>query len=856
MAKKLPTRNGESRVDVSRRQRSVEDPVSPLDGSTVATFGPVLRKLFSGAQWQIVQSLVGGLSGSPVYVVDATGPITGSDSPLNGQYVLKLDTERPWKEHAECDRHRAVQERATDFAHDRIPALVVTAAEGQRSATLYEIAGHSLTDMRTAYGANLQHFRVICRTVSMELLTRLNPEYTLRHKRSVPELLEDWLGYRLRPNEAPRLHKFVDSNFGDQNIIAVTDRVLANPLWLARAPSLREDKSGVNFVGWIHGDLHPGNILIHRSSRRRTDMYWLIDFALASEAPLFFDQAYLEVALLLRHFETQLPRPLLQLLAALDDVGQPDLDIKPEDAGVYACITELRRALTEWRDTREPRRLDPVSAQIQLARVAAGLNWANKPLGRESDRALAFSYAAWAATNYAQIHREGLWLELLEHSATRPPIARTTPSSDGSDGSAVIVQDASRRASVSQPPMSIARRGSDERTPSGSRGRVQFGLLGEVIARRDDRELALAGPRQRALLAMLLLHANCTVSRELLVKELWSGQQVNESFSALNAAVSRLRRALVDRQPEGDEYSDQPDRADRIITREHGYLIRVEEGELDSIEFERDLAAGRAAIGRGEPSAALTHFGDALGRWRGDAFGEFRDQGWAKMDALRLEGLRVDALEERIGAQLSLGENSSVVTQLEGLVVEHPERERLYAHLMLALYRCSRRVEALEVFRRARSRLIDDYGVEPSSDLCELHQAILAQDPSLAYDRESGAAVVAQAPSSKPQREPQSLTSRLHVQSSVAFVGRKHESAVLDEALPRRGIPLRTVLVSGEPGIGKTRLVSEFAARALNGASRSLEDVVTQGSACLTNRSWRCSTISYVGRRVMSSSSS
>ena len=454
MARKPRSRNRKRRVDVPPSRHVVAADTHRIDHCTAATFGPVLARLFAQAHWRVVKDLVGGRSGSPVYVVDATGKVTGSDSPLDGQYVLKLDRRSPWHERTERDRHRLVEERAADFARAHIPRLVATATDGDTYATLYEIAGHSLADIQTADAAGLQQLKTTCRTVTSELLTSLNSHYARRYKQSVPTLLEDWLGYRLRADEAPRLHKFVAGQFGNVNVIAVADRVLANPLWLARCEALRQDESDVNFVGWIHGDLHLRNILINRSRGRCGDAYWLIDFALAAKAPLFFDQAYLEVALLLRHFGARGTRRLLQLLTALDNAAEVNAEIMPEDAGLYACITELRGALTEWRDTKEPRRLDPVSAQIQLSRVAAGLNWTNKPLDRESDRTLAFCYAAWAATSYVQIHREALWQHLLDESPMWPRTAPAMPADKEGTRDSTSAGDAPQGREVSKPPIS------------------------------------------------------------------------------------------------------------------------------------------------------------------------------------------------------------------------------------------------------------------------------------------------------------------------------------------------------------------------------------------------------------------
>jgi DNA-binding SARP family transcriptional activator len=343
---------------------------------------------------------------------------------------------------------------------------------------------------------------------------------------------------------------------------------------------------------------------------------------------------------------------------------------------------------------------------------------------------------------------------------------------------------------------------------------VQFGLLGELVVTAAGRTLAVGGPRQRALLALLLLNANKTVPAELLVEALWPDRTEDASFSALKVAVSRLRRATSDQRGRGAEtIADQTATQERIVTRERGYLIRVEQGELDSIEFEQELSAGRAALARGESALALAQLRTALSHWRGHALGEFRDQGWAKLEALRLEGLRLEALEERVRAELSLGNHDAVVTELESLVAIHPERERLHEHLMVALYRSGRQVEALDAFHRARSHLIEEYGIEPGEELRDLHRAILAQDQALAPGRDRSAAGAGEllGPS---EGSPRPLTSRLRVHSEFAFVGRVRERAMLENALADPHGTMQSVLISGEPGIGKTRLVSEFATAA------------------------------------------
>jgi DNA-binding SARP family transcriptional activator len=341
---------------------------------------------------------------------------------------------------------------------------------------------------------------------------------------------------------------------------------------------------------------------------------------------------------------------------------------------------------------------------------------------------------------------------------------------------------------------------------------VQFGLLGELVVKGDRGTLAVGGPRQRALLALLLLNANRTVPADRLLDELWRDRAADASSQALLMAVSRLRHAMVEDPSDRDRRPTAV--AERITTREHGYLLRIEAGELDSVEFERELAAGRAALVQGEPAIALAQLSSALGRWRGDALDEFRDHPWARLDALRLEALKVEALEERIAAELSLGNHGAVVGELERLIAVHPERERLHEQLMIALYRCGRQVDALTAFLQAREYLVSEYGVEPGQSLRDLHQAILAHDPALAIPRDVVTSGAGQsAVSSLFDRFP-ALTSRLRVASEFAFVGRASECAALEEVLADEGRSVRAVLVSGEPGIGKTRLVSEFATRA------------------------------------------
>ena len=226
----------------------------------------------------------------------------------------------------------------------------------------------------------------------------------------------------------------------------------------------------------------------------------------------------------------------------------------------------------------------------------------------------------------------------------------------------------------------------------------------------DGRQLPLGEGRQRALLAYLVLHANEVVSTDRLIEGLWGERAPATAPKVVQGYVSQLRRAL---SPEA------------ILTQGSGYLLRV--SDTDAAEFERMLNNARTE----DPRAAAKTLRAALSLWRGRPLADVEYEGWAQGEIGRLEELRLVATEARIEADLALGLHADVVAELESLVVEHPLRERLRSLLMLALYRCDRQAEALEVYRSTRAVLVDELGVEPSKALQRLEQNILAQDPSL-----------------------------------------------------------------------------------------------------------------------------
>jgi len=239
---------------------------------------------------------------------------------------------------------------------------------------------------------------------------------------------------------------------------------------------------------------------------------------------------------------------------------------------------------------------------------------------------------------------------------------------------------------------------------------VEFRILGPLEAWHDGLELELGAGRQRALLALLLLHADEPVSSEQLIDGLWGESPPASATKVLHNYVSQLRHALP---------------AEAILTRDFGYLIRA--APTDADDFERLLEKAR----RQPPREAAATLRTALALWRGPPLADVAYDGWAQAEIARLEELRLAALKERIDADLNNGMAARLVPELEALVIEHPLHERLRAQLMLALYRSGRQSEALASFAEARHQLVDELGIEPGPELQDLQRKILAHDPEL-----------------------------------------------------------------------------------------------------------------------------
>lgn len=298
---------------------------------------------------------------------------------------------------------------------------------------------------------------------------------------------------------------------------------------------------------------------------------------------------------------------------------------------------------------------------------------------------------------------------------------------------------------------------------------MRFRVLGplEALDAAGD-PLALTGAKERTLLAALLVTSGNMVSTDRLIEILWPDQPPANPANALQARVSALRRSLGD--------------PGVIASQPPGYRIAVSQEEVDSIRFERLLNEARRP---GSASAAVEVYDRALALWRGDPFPEFAYQEFALPEILRLEEMFVSAKEERIQLLLDLGRHAEALAELEGLVIDHPFRERLRGQLMLALYRSGRQADALRAFADAARTLGEELGIEPSVELRELEEAILVQDPSIAGPKHIA-----------PPR-PHNLPARL-----TSLVGRSEDVARVVDLLSE----YRLLTLTGPGGVGKTSL--------------------------------------------------
>jgi DNA-binding SARP family transcriptional activator len=241
---------------------------------------------------------------------------------------------------------------------------------------------------------------------------------------------------------------------------------------------------------------------------------------------------------------------------------------------------------------------------------------------------------------------------------------------------------------------------------------VEFRILGPIEVLDDGTGLALGGRNQRTLLAVLLLNVGQVVSADRMIDALWGEHPPRTATTSLQNAVSRLRKLLG---------------PDRLVTKAPGYVLRLEEDELDASRARQlaDEARTMNAVDR------VTVLRQAESLWRGPPLAEFTYDAFAQTAIAQLEELRLTLIEERIDAELEAGGHVELLGELEGLIGDHPLRERLRGQLMLALYRAGRQAAALHAYQEARRMLLAELGVDPGPALQRLHGAILRQERSL-----------------------------------------------------------------------------------------------------------------------------
>lgn len=304
---------------------------------------------------------------------------------------------------------------------------------------------------------------------------------------------------------------------------------------------------------------------------------------------------------------------------------------------------------------------------------------------------------------------------------------------------------------------------------------MRYRVLGPLeVTDRSGERIAIRGPRQRSLLAALLVRADEVVPPDVLLEAVWGADFPKDPPGALQTQMSRLRTAL------GDE--------DAIVTEEAGYRLRTPAEDLDAARFEELVADGRSRLGA-DPHGALERFDGALGLWRGPAYAEVADRPLAEAEASRLERMRLTVTEDRAEALVALARFEEAVEDLEGFCTEHPLRERARGLLMRAHYGAGRQAEALETYRAYRDRLADELGVDPGEELRSLEVGILRQELEGAP---RGGRVSAEL------RAPVAVTS---------FVGRETDLG----AVVRQLEEARIVTITGPGGVGKTRLALEVA---------------------------------------------
>ncbi len=352
-----------------------------------------------------------------------------------------------------------------------------------------------------------------------------------------------------------------------------------------------------------------------------------------------------------------------------------------------------------------------------------------------------------------------------------------------------------------------------------ARRAMQFRILGLLEVIGPEGPVYITGSRRRALLIRLLMAPGTPVPSARLIDDLWNGDPPDGAASTLQSHVSLLRRTLG---------------TDRLLFRDGAYVLAIAPEQLDATHFEDEVSAARRSLAEGDAAAADSLLEAALARWRGNALGDVADTAWGRNEAARLEESRIGAIELRFDAQLALGRHREVVGPAEAALAEHPLRERIWAQMMLALYRSGRQSDALRTYQRLRHLLGEELGIAPSADLVALEDAILLQKPELNLDfrdaRTPPASTTAASSADDATRAPASLPPGREIE-----LARIH--SICTEVLPDRGG--RVVLIEGEPGVGVTTVLRAVEASQREGPTGPV--VVTlsaTGATPYTLRKW------------------
>jgi DNA-binding SARP family transcriptional activator/ABC-type glycerol-3-phosphate transport system substrate-binding protein len=354
---------------------------------------------------------------------------------------------------------------------------------------------------------------------------------------------------------------------------------------------------------------------------------------------------------------------------------------------------------------------------------------------------------------------------------------------------------------------------------------VEFRILGPLEVVEDGRALAIASPQQRALLALLVINPNRVLSPDWIADRLWDGRLPDSGTKALAFHVSKLRDSLA------------PDRlpgraAGGVETEAAGYILRVTTEGIDAARFERLAREGHALLAA-DPARARTLLNEALGLWRGEALADVAYLEFAQVEIRRLAELRLDALEDRLEADLALGGHAVAVAELEPLVAANPLRERLRGLLMLALYRCGRQAEALRVAGAGRRILSEELGIDPSPELVQLEARILRQDAALSPPRGS----TAESTGAARARNPYKGLRAFGEGDSGDFFGREALIARLMGRVEQVSRAGRLLAVVGPSGSGKSSVV-------LAGLVPALRAVSTAGATTADGATaWRVATM-------------